>query len=143
MDKCFLIPALLMLPMSFRDIREREVTVGELAAFFSVEFLISVMDIFAGKNEIEKMAAGLIPGLFLWILSKAFGMFGEADAWVMAGLGMHLGLFRAIFILMAGLISAAVINLLALLFKRLSATDRVPFIPYINAGIVSVGLLLG
>ncbi|MBP5198201.1 MAG: hypothetical protein J6033_04015 [Lachnospiraceae bacterium] len=141
MDIGFLLAGILLIPLSIRDIKEKAVTVAELVMFFLSETVMAMITFSRGGTDIVNMFIGLLPGIMVLLFSKVTGFCGAADAWVIGAVGVHLGIFNAVLILLAGLSLSAVGSVFGLIFRKISVKERVPFIPYINAGILAVGFL--
>jgi leader peptidase (prepilin peptidase) / N-methyltransferase len=81
------------------------------------------------------VVAVVVPGA-LYLLSIPFGSgaFGMGDVKLLIGVGLMLGLFRALTGLLAGLIAAGLVLVVLLAFKRIGRRTYVPFGPFLIFG---------
>jgi leader peptidase (prepilin peptidase)/N-methyltransferase len=81
------------------------------------------------------IVAVVVPGA-LYLLSIPFGAgaFGMGDVKLLIGVGLMLGLLRALSGLLAGLIAAGIVLVVLLALKRIGRRTYIPFGPFLIFG---------
>ena len=89
-----------------------------------------------GGNEIWQSAAlSVIPGVIFWVLSYVTGeKVGYGDGWVLIMIGLYMGLWKCLLILVVGLIFSSMIVLILLMLRKVSREYQLPFVPFLLLG---------
>ncbi|MEA4853932.1 MAG: prepilin peptidase [Christensenella sp.] len=85
------------------------------------------------------IGAACVSGPMLLIILFTDG-FGMGDVKLMAASGFLLGWQNTLFAALCGTISAAVVSLILIALKRKTRRDRIPFGPYLSAGLFVAAL---
>jgi len=121
--------------IALADIRKGEVPRPAFAAAYPVFFALRVG---WGSFPLRETAAGLVAGLFIFLLARIIsgGKLGLADVWYSGLIGLVLGPWR--WYCAAALACIGAFAVLLVLGKR-----RIPFIPLMAAGSAVVILSIG
>lgn len=77
----------------------------------------------------------VLPGVIFWMLSLITGeKVGYGDGWMLIMIGLFMGLWRCLLILLVGLVSESFVVLILLVFRRVSKDRQVPFAPFLLFG---------
>lgn len=89
-----------------------------------------------GGNEIWQSAVlSVIPGVIFWVLSYVTGeKVGYGDGWVLIMIGLYMGLWKCLLILVVGLIFSSMIVLILLMLRKVSREYQLPFVPFLLLG---------
>ena len=89
-----------------------------------------------GRNGTWQAAAlSVIPGMVFWVLSFITGeKVGYGDGWMLAMIGLFMGLWQCFLILMIGLISSSLVVLILLAARKVSRDYQLPFAPFLLFG---------
>lgn len=80
---------------------------------------------------------GLLVGLFFVLVSKMTGEgLGYGDSWLLCALGLYLGIWKLLELLMAAWTGAAVAAMAVLAMRRCRRGTVLPMVPFIAAGYV-------
>ena len=126
---------------SYTDIKERSVDLiyVVLQSVIGIFLLGCEMWINPGAKTVRLLNYYLIlpiaVGVFLIIVSKCTGgEIGEGDGYVLAGVGICLGMRELLCVVLYSLIICGVFSGMLLLTKRAKREMRIPLIPFILAG---------
>ena len=87
------------------------------------------------------LAGGLLPGILTAGISRLTdGALGMADAWFVAAAGFCFGAFRTFWGSAAAVVLAGVFSLAGVAAGKLTRKSRLPFIPFLYAGMAWVVL---
>ena len=112
------------------DIRTRTIRAEPVLVFGLVVILLSIIR--EGPQSLPGILAGLIPGAWLFLLSKlSRGGIGSGDALVTGLLGAALGFSQVAGILLLAFAGSAVCVCILLLVGRAGRKTRLPFIPFL------------
>ncbi len=115
------------------DIRKKEIPIFIIVAF-GILSLIAVA--IAQKPELYSVLYSLIPGAAMLGLSLCTKeSIGYGDGFVVLVLGVLLGFVECVFVVLAGLFLSAVVGLVLLVFKKVRGKSRMPFMPFLAAGL--------
>ena len=91
--------------------------------------------VWKGEDMVLRLLAGLLPGLFLLLLSfTSNGAVGSADGFAMLLLGGVFGVWTGISILFTGLCMFCVVSVILLWMKRINKKTKLPFLPFLLCG---------
>lgn len=122
------------------DIRKKEIPIFIIVAF-GILSLIAVA--IAQKPELYSVMYSLIPGAAMLGLSLCTKeSIGYGDGFVVLVLGVLLGFVECVFVVLAGLFLSAVVGLVLLVFKKVRGKSRMPFMPFLAAGLGVVFFVL-
>lgn len=77
---------------------------------------------------------GLLPGLFLLLFARiSSGAIGDADAYAVCFIGVLLGLYTAVTILMIALLVICIYAQILIITKKAGRRSRLPLYPYLTA----------
>jgi len=108
-----------------------------------VFFILSIFPVILQDNPIDNLYGFLFLTLFFFFFMFIFpGAFGGGDLKLYAAAGFLLGLEMSIVLLEVSLISGAVFGIVWAAFKGWSFRIKIPFAPFIAAGII-ITLLFG
>jgi len=108
-----------------------------------VFFILSIFPVILQDNPIDNLYGFLFLTLFFLVIMFIFpGAFGGGDLKLYAAAGFLLGLEMSIVLLEVSLISGAVFGIVWAAFKGWSFRIKIPFAPFIAAGII-ITLLFG
>lgn len=118
--------------LSIADIRSRRIPVYIL---ISVNLAVLGYQLLIEKGDVWLIAGGIGIGVLFLLVSMVTreGM-GYGDSWIILILGIYLGLWKILEVLLAAfffLLAAAVI---CLSVKKMSRKYKLPFIPFLAAG---------
>ncbi len=96
----------------------------------------------AGDGSWRSAVISLMPGMLFWLLSYISGeKVGYGDGWLLAMIGLFMGLWNCFLILITGLLFASFTALALLAVRRITRKDSLPFAPFLLLGLgVSVCL---
>lgn len=87
-------------------------------------------------------AGGLAVGGLFWLFARlSAGRLGEGDALVMVCLGLYLGLWKSLAVVLAALFLASGAALYLLLIRKKPSRTAMPFLPFLAAGFLIVGII--
>lgn len=88
------------------------------------------------RSELHTLLYSLIPGIILLILGfLTRESIGYGDGLAVLVLGILLGIRRCVAAVFAGFILSAIVALILLTFRKVSGKSRLPFIPFLAAGL--------
>ena len=136
----WLVPLAILVPETVLDIRKKTVMVFPIILGSIAGIIINL----AAGNGIMKLLAGCIPGLFLLLISIAAGdCIGKGDGEITVMIGLFLGFTETVWVLFFALVTAMVFCLGLLVTKRAGRKSRIPFVPFLLAGmIIRAGTIL-
>ena len=115
------------------DIRKKEIPVSIIVAFGLLSLIAVAI---AQKTELYSVLYSLIPGAAMLGLSLCTKeSIGYGDGFVVLVLGVLLGFTECVFVVLAGLFLSAVVGLVLLVFKKVRGKSRMPFMPFLAAGL--------
>ncbi len=132
----------MLILLSARDIQSQQVPVcilipaNLLAAGWGLRNLID------GKGDIIILAGGIGVGAVFFLISKVTreGM-GYGDSWVILILGIYLGLWKLLEVLAGAFFLLLLVSVICLTVRKMSRRCRIPFLPFLTAGYLSVILV--
>ena len=87
-------------------------------------------------------AGGLAAGSLFWLFSRlSDGQLGEGDALVIVCLGLYLGLWKSLTVVLAALFLSSGVALYLFLFRRKPSRTAMPFLPFLAAGFLILRIL--
>lgn len=124
----------IMTVLSIYDIRTKKIPVTGfvIVLFYSVLSLVCF-----GKNDLiwTDVIMSLIPGLILIGLSLITeGKVGLGDGILVAEMGMGLGMEKCAYMLIGALVLNCLFSGILLAFHKVRLHSRIPFVPFITAG---------
>lgn len=124
--------------LSVYDIRTGKIPVVWLIAGSAAAAGVMGYQIYMGnyRTFFQQILPAWIPGGFFLIMGKTTGKVGYADGWVLMILGSILGFTVAMAAFLAGIFIAAAAAGILLVLKRVGKNDRLPFLPFLTAGVV-------
>lgn len=126
------ISMVLLAGLSITDIHSRRIPVivlisGNLAAL--------CYQIYIAKEDVFVLAGGIGVGLLFLLVSRVTreGM-GYGDSWTILILGIYLGLWKLLEVLLAAFLFLGIAAVICLSLKKISRKYKLPFIPFLAAG---------
>ena len=123
---------------SCEDIRKREISV----LFLGIMSVLALLEAFLCKDVSisQRLAGGLVGGLFLGISKLSKEAIGYGDSWLVGILGVLMGAREMLAVLFVASLLAAVGSLLILWKKRWNKKAAIPFVPFV--AVVYLGAIL-
>lgn len=132
-----IITGLVLLCWAWQDIKEKSVSVVTLIAGGVI--LIALSAAGGERGTFLSALSGALPGILLLTASFFPGRsVGAADGTALLFLGLVTGAAGIVRILICGLAAFMVCAVLLLLCRRINAESRLPFLPFVLVGYVSV-----
>jgi prepilin signal peptidase PulO-like enzyme (type II secretory pathway) len=120
---------------SWWDIRERRIPLGLILCGAAAETgLAVIIGIGDGDLSPARMLAGLLPGVFLLILSGLGHQTGPADGMILCAVGIAESYVFALWTLMSACLIMGLISGGGLLLHRMKKEERLPFVPFMTVG---------
>ena len=134
---------LILTVLSIFDIRSKHIPMSGFAVVL-IYSVISLVWSEHGEYDIADLLMSVIPGIMLIGLSVITeGKIGLGDGILIAELGLGLGFERCIYMVAGALIFNCVFAGAMLMSHRLGLHSRVPFIPFVAAGMGVVTIVFG
>ena len=135
-----IIWGILLLILSVKDIRKREVPTWLVVSGGILAVLCKVLE--QAVNDIPGMLVGAAIGtLFLLVSRITREALGYGDSMLIVGLGLYLGLWKMLYLLVIAFFSAAVFSMAGIIIKRFTRKTTIPFIPFLAVGYLGVWVL--
>ena len=129
-----LLSAILLAPMTWRDLRTKTVPAGWLYFSLACGAAAALGKLLAGCAGTADIAVSLLPGALLIIISGVTGRrIGEGDGLCFLFLGMMNGFWRTFSVLCAAWTASAVFSAGVLLSGKGGRNARIPFLPFVQA----------
>lgn len=129
----WLIISIFMVICTIMDIRKKEIPA--VAIVLSGLLALCYM-IFGSEKQWMDILYSLIPGMFLLMLSYCTReSIGYGDGLVVLVMGICMGIGICMAAVMAGLIISAVCAVALLVFGKVGGKSRLPFVPFLSAGL--------
>lgn len=114
------------------DIRRKEVPVLLVGVFGLLALIAAIIR----KSELYPLLYSFIPGAAMLALSLCTReSIGYGDGLIVLVLGVFLGLGQCWAVVLSGLILSAAAGLVLLIFHKVNGKTRIPFIPFLAAGL--------
>ena len=134
---------LILIVLSIFDIRSQHIPMSG----FAVVLIYSIISLFCsehGEYDCMDILMSVIPGIMLIGLSVITeGKIGLGDGILIAELGLGLGIERCIYMITGALVLNCIFSGIMLLTHRLRLHSRVPFVPFVAAGMGVVTIVFG
>lgn len=129
-----------MIALSFKDIKERRMSLLSILAGVP----LAVMGFFCGREIPPVMfAAGAAVGAVFVAVSKVTDeAFGYGDSLVIIIMGLMLGFWKILYVLLTAFILAAVFSVILLFRNHFNRKAAFPFVPFLTAAYIG-GMLIG
>lgn len=135
----FLLAATLsvLLIIAVVDYETQLIAESLMAILFGLGLLYRILNVFVGKHpwltELKEGGLGLLigGGILLLILILSKGGMGDGDVFLMAALGLILGIEKTFLTLFLSFIFGALISVFLMLLKKKTRKDAIPFGPFI------------
>ena len=125
----------ILLGLCIQDIKTRSLSQGLLILAFLPGCAVGFLTSFAGEADTLLFLAGLIPGVFFWLISRGPGRhLGEGDGFVLMAMGALLGFSRCMLALSVALLLCAFCAGFLLAVRKSSRKMRIPFVPFLAVG---------
>lgn len=123
--------------LSVLDIQKRRLPEGLLAAGVGIAAGVAVLRIFWGFGPFLLGLAGAAVGVgFLWISKVTDEAFGYGDSILIIALGLFLGLWKLLYLLMAAFGLSAIFSMVMMKRQNFQRTTTLPFVPFFGAAYV-------
>lgn len=135
----WIILGVVLIPSVFWDIRYKKISILPVISGIVLGLVFSV---FRKEKHLVDMVISLLPGLFL--LAASFvskGCIGSGDGFICVFLGCVLPFKYVIYATVTGFMLAAVFGLVLILLKKAGRKTKLPFIPFLSAGVFLWGLV--
>lgn len=134
---------LILIVLSVFDIRSKQIPLSGFAVVL-IYSVISLVCAERGEYDLADILMSVIPGILLIGLSVITeGKIGLGDGILIAELGLGLGVERCIYMIAGALILNCIFSGVMLLMHRLGLHSRVPFVPFVAAGMGVVTIVFG
>ena len=127
---------------SFHDCRKQTIPLWGLLLGFAAAALFRVLSFLLhdGREMWTFGLAGMLPGVFLWIISHFGGGIGKADGWMFLVTGLLLGFEENLTLLWITLLETAAFGGWEMIRKKGKRTGM-PMAPFILAGFLLMRIL--
>ncbi|MCR5102501.1 MAG: prepilin peptidase [Butyrivibrio sp.] len=136
MDKTELgiIVVLIFIAMLF-DIRKKKIPLYMIFFIGIISVAMTIYNMIFGNERIEEVAAGLFPGITLFIVSflTKEGI-GYGDCFIILFAGMILGIEKMIMILMTAFVLSSILSVFLFVLKKVNRKSTLPFVPFLFLG---------
>lgn len=122
---------------AYQDLKRRSISLRSLLLFGIVGIAANIVC----KTGYEEMLLGVFTGvavIFVSLLSK--GALGIGDGGLFLVIGLYLGGWKNLEVLLVSMVFAAMASLVLLLFFREKGWKQLPFVPFVLAAYVEVML---
>lgn len=121
-----------LLWLSIVDIRYRTIPIEPLVMGNIISLMYQVL---TRQMNLWLVVGGVCVGAaFLFISFITHESIGYGDSWLILILGIYLGLWGVLEVLMGALLALALVSIIVLIIKKLSRRCVIPFIPFLAAG---------
>ena len=135
---------LAMLAVSaYTDIRERNIYIMPLLIPCTGAILITVISFFGIQGSegygmlLDYIVFPAAIGCFLITAIKSVGGYmGIGDGYLMAAVGMMIGVRYGLYVIICGLVAASVYSVTVLIRKRGGRKPEIPFAPFVMTGFI-------
>lgn len=118
------------------DIRKKEISVRLLGAG-TLGICLAVL--LWNREGIEDSLAGAAAGAFFFLAGKVTRQaIGYGDCWMITLLGLFLGVWKLLVLLLTAFILAALAGGIGMVWKKWDGKKRLPFFPFLLAGYLGV-----
>ena len=140
MQGVWMIPAFLILFLgwnAYTDLKKRQISLLSvlLTGILGIAILIPAQTrqwILSDGESIKSLLFGIAVGGGLYLLSLATdGAIGRGDALVFTLMGLYLGLYRLLFLLMGSFLLCGFTGSVLLLLKKAGRKSKLPLIPFV------------
>lgn len=136
---CGMIGCCYLLVLSVQDFRERMIS-GTLLSIGAVAAICS--QILWNRNSVWECISGILIGLlFIGISKLTREGFGYGDSILITILGIYIGVWNLIYVLLIAFSLAAICSIFILIKFRFQRQKVLPFIPFITVAYMSFVLL--
>ena len=133
------IVLLLLLICSISDLRTRK-SPTRFLIFMSI--LVGMLWIFTGQKNVVLTLGGIFIGALFFLFSKCTKeAIGYGDSWIILLLGIHLGIYRILGMLMTAFLMTGFFSGIILVRKKFSKTFTLPFVPFLTVAYAGVIVL--
>ena len=123
--------------LSVLDIQKRRLPEGLLAAGVGIAAGVAALRIFWGFGPfLLGLAGAAVGGGFLWISKVTDEAFGYGDSILIIALGLFLGLWKLLYLLMAAFGLSAIFSMVMMKRQNFQRTTTMPFVPFFGAAYV-------
>lgn len=126
---------LYLLILSVYDIRSRRVPVLLLIIGCVGVLMNFVCELIAGQQTLLQPILGMIPGILFLVIAWLSGKAGYADGIILIWIGILCGYRDSLLVFGAGLMMASTISIILLMLQKVNRQTRIPFIPFLAAGL--------
>lgn len=124
---------------SYEDIKQKEIHCMTVLIFGVAGILLHL---YQREISIYSLLFGVLVGIAIMFFSAlSGGMIGMGDGLVLSVTGIYLGGSKNTELLIIGLLLAAVVSLVLVVFKKRTRKDTIPFIPYLLAAYMGMLIL--
>lgn len=117
------------------DVVRKEIPLAVVWLGMIVAVLFRIQGITEGQAGWLMLVFSLLPGVIFWILSFITKeKVGYGDGWMLAMIGLFVGVWECLVILLAGLIMESVMALILLAAKKITGDRKIPFAPFLLLG---------
>lgn len=133
----YLCAALLLAYHSVVDLRHQYVPGKSLAAGVVLSCCWTLGRVMLGTQSWLEACIGLVPGALILLLAGASReQIGRGDAWELVHMGNWLGWAHCLAALGIALSGIFLVSVLLLIMGRAKGNTRIPFVPFLCAGVV-------
>lgn len=129
---------LLLTGSLLQDVKRRTIS----ARWLLLNALLAFLTAYITKIRLSELAVGLLPGIMLFLAALVtHGRVGKGDAGVSLVLGLYLGLWGCLTVLLFGCALLTLFGGCMILTRRISPGRYIIFMPFLCIGYVIWGLL--
>ena len=122
----------MLVGLSAMDIQARSIPAKCLCC---LNIMVVLYQLYTQELDLILIAGGCFVGMLFFIISRFTGeSIGYADCWLVLILGIYLGIWGTLEVLMNALFLLAIASIILLIKRKMSRKCTIPFIPFLAAG---------
>lgn len=136
----YLVMSLLIIG-AIMDLKYKKIHIAFTAAYFAVGIIFNIL---TDGHSLGSVIGGVIIGIILVLISIVTrGKVGIGDGLMVSVLGLYLGFWDNLFLLMTSLFLSAIFAVLLIIIKKEDRSYQIPFIPFLLIGFIGELILCG
>lgn len=136
----YLVMSLLIIG-AIMDLRYKKVHIALTAVYFAIGVIFNIC---TGGQAFGSIVGGVFIGILLLLISIITkGKVGIGDGLIVSVLGLFLGFWDNLLLLMTSLFLSAIFAVLLIVIKREDRSYQIPFIPFLLVGFIGELILCG
>lgn len=127
----YIMPAIFLVWNSVTDLKKKEISQVSILLFALAGIAAFVLD---QNRNLYLMVGGAALGIIVIFISVLSGeSIGAGDGLVISVIGIYVGFYQTLVLLLMGFILTAVTGVLFILMKKANRKSTLPFIPFLAA----------